>query len=249
MTEQQLRGKVVLVTGASRGLGAAAARHLAAAGADLALAYAQSADKAKAVAEEVRALGVEAEIFQADQGDVAQVGTMVDAVAERFGHIDVLVNSAGMFIGGTAGTIAQADRERIWAVNVLGLVATTERVLAHMPDGGRVISLGSIAGERAYTAGLADYSATKAAVSGYTRSWAHEFAPRRITVNTVVSGFAETDMGIPHDSPLGQRVLGDLPFGRYATADEVAALITFLAGPAASYITGSDLRVDGGWNA
>jgi 3-oxoacyl-[acyl-carrier protein] reductase len=118
-----------------------------------------------------------------------------------------------------------------------------------MPDGGRVINLGSVAGERATVAGLADYSAGKAAVSMYARSWARELAPRGITVNAVVAAFAETDMGIPQDSEMGKWALATLPLHRYARPEEVAAAVTFLASPEASYMSGGDIRVDGAWNA
>ncbi|WIX81007.1 SDR family oxidoreductase [Amycolatopsis carbonis] len=244
-----LRGKVALVTGGSRGLGAASVRKLAAAGADVAITYLQAADHAECVAESVRKHGVRAETFQADQADFDQVRGMVDAVAEQFGRIDILVNNAGTAVGGVIGEVPQACRDRIWAVNVHGLVATTEQVIAHMPDGGRIINVGSVAGLRVFVGGLGDYGATKAAVGMYAHSWAHELAPRRITVHTVLSGWADTELAPPPSSPLGQQVLAQVPLGRYADPDEIAGTIAFLAGPAAAYITGTDLRVDGGRHA
>jgi 3-oxoacyl-[acyl-carrier protein] reductase len=192
---------------------------------------------------------VRAALFRADQADRNQTIAMVDAVTAEFGHIDVLVNSAGIFRGGPMGSMSAADTTLLWATNVHGLVVTTEQAVKHMPDGGRIINLGSIVGERAWIAGFADYSAAKAAVSMYGRSWAHELAPRGITVNTVVSAFADTDMGIPKDSDLDKMALAQLPYGRYVRPDEVAAAVTFLASPEASYMTGGDIRIDGGWNA
>jgi 3-oxoacyl-[acyl-carrier protein] reductase len=249
VTYMSLVGKVALVTGGSRGLGAASVRRLAASGADVAIAYLQSEAKAAAIAEDVRSLGGRAAVFQADLADRGQAVNMVDAVAAEFGHIDVLVNSAGIFLPGPLGSLSAADIDRQWAVNVHGLVAATGQALKYMPDGGRIINVGSVAGERAYAAGFGDYSATKAAVSMYGRSWAHELAPRGITVNTVVVAFAETDMVIPPDSDLGKQILAALPFHRYSTPEEVAATVAFLASPEASYMTGGDIRVDGGWNA
>ena len=249
MSSQNLRGRIALVTGGSRGLGAASARRLAEAGADVAIAYERSADQAAAVVAELQGLGVQALSVRADQGDQQQVKSLVAQVVERFGRIDVLVNGAGIFRGGPMGTMSVEDRDRLWAVNVHGVVATTKEAVAHMPDGGRVISMSTIAAQRAFMAGFGDYAATKAALSIYGRSWAHEFAPRSITVNTVVSAFAQTDMGIPEDSDLGKRLLGLAPMHRYATPPEVAAAVAFLAGPDASYITGADINVDGGWNA
>lgn len=147
------------------------------------------------------------------------------------------------------GSVPSEDVAYQWAVNVQGLVTTTEESVAHMPNGGRIINFGSVAGERACMAGVGNYSATKAAVSMYGRSWAHELAPRNITVNTILVGFAQTDMVIPTDSETGQTILSVLPFHRYATPEEVAAPVAFLASPATSYMTGGDIRVDGGWDA
>lgn len=249
MTDIDLRDKVALVTGGSRGLGAATARRLAASGADVAIAYLQSEAMAAAIAEDAQRLGVRAAVFQADLADRGQAANLADAVAAEFGRIDVLVNSAGIFLPGPIGSLPAEDVDRQWAVNVRGLAATTGQALKYMPDGGRIINLGSIAGERAYMAGFGDYSATKAAVSMYGRSWAHELAPRKITVNTLVVSFAETDMGIPPETEIGQQILAALPLHRYAAPEEVAAAVAFLASPAASYMTGGDIRVDGGWNA
>ncbi|MFF1690975.1 MULTISPECIES: SDR family NAD(P)-dependent oxidoreductase [unclassified Streptomyces] len=250
MAEKNLDGKVALITGGSRGIGAATARRLAAAGANVALTYQHSEEQATAVVRELKASGVQAEAFQADQGVRDEVVRLVGEVADRFGRIDILVNNAGIFLGGgPMGSLPPEDAHRLWEVNVHGAVTTTVGALAHMPDGGRSISIGTITGRRAFAAGFADYGATKAALSMYGRSWAHELAPRNITVNTVVSAFAATDMGIPQDSDLGRALLSLAPMHRYAEPREVAAAVAFLAGPEASYITGSDVDVDGGWNA
>lgn len=252
MSKKDLHGKIALVTGGSRGIGAACARRLATQGADVAISYVRSSDKATAVVDELTSLGVQAAAFQADQAHRDEVVRMVGEVVERFGHIDILVNSAGVVFTGPLGALSSEEVAYLWAVNVHGLVTTTHESVGHMPDGGRIINIGSIAGERACMAGLGDYSATKAAASIYSRSWAHEFAPRRITVNTVVAGFTQTDMmdmSIPADSQTGQMIQGILPFHRYANPEEIAAPVAFLASPAASYMTGSVVLVDGGWNA
>lgn len=250
MSEKNLQGKVVLVTGGSRGLGAASAQRLAAAGADVAIAYEKSTDKANAVVLDLERLGVRAVAIQANQGRRADVVRLVAEVVERFGRIDILVNSAGIFLGGgPMGSLTPEETERLWAVNVHGVVTTTSEAVAHMPDGGRVITMGTIVGQRAFAAGFGDYSATKAALSIYGRSWALELARRKITVNTVVPAFAETDMGIPQDTDLGRAALASLPLHRYVTPKEVAAAVAFLASPEASYISGTDINVNGGWNA
>ncbi|WP_372444992.1 SDR family NAD(P)-dependent oxidoreductase [Microbispora corallina] len=222
---------------------------LAREGADVALTYVHEKDKAEAVVDELTSLGVKAAAFQADQGKPDEVIGMVRGVADRFGRIDVLVNNAGVFVTGPIGSLSLDDITRQWAVNVQGLVATTLEAVKSMPDGGRIINMGSVNGERSAAAGLVDYAATKAAVSAYTRSWAHDLAPRRITVNAVLPGPSDTDMGIPQESDLGKFLLGLLPYHRYASPDEVAGVIAFLASPDASYTTGGEIRVDGGWNA
>jgi 3-oxoacyl-[acyl-carrier protein] reductase len=245
----QLAGKVALITGGSRGIGAAAACRLARSGADIAITYRQAADQAAAVVAEASGAGVQAAMFQANQASPSEVASMVDEVAQRFGHVDILVNNAGVYLAGATGGLSCEQMAYQWAVNVQGAVVATQRAVAHMPDGGRIVNVSSAAGERASGGGCADYSATKAALMAYSRSWAHELAPRNITSNTVIVGFAQTDMVIPADSDVGKTALGLLPLQRYADADEVASVIAFLASPSASYMTGSDVRVDGGWNA
>jgi 3-oxoacyl-[acyl-carrier protein] reductase len=249
MTDTDLHGKLALVTGGSRSIGAACALRLAAAGADVAVAYQQSKSKAVAVADEARRLGVRAEAFQADLGDRDQAMGLADEVAAEFGHLDVLVNSAGVFLNGLIGTLSAADVARQWRVNVDGPVALTERAVTHMRYGGRIINIGSQVYARAYMAGFGDYSATKAALAMYGRSWAHELAQRGITVNTVVPGFAETDMVIPEESDLGQQILAAIPSRRCARPEEVAAVVAFVASPQAWYMTGGEVFADGGWNA
>lgn len=250
MSEQlDLAGKVALITGGSRGIGATTARRLARSGANIAIAYHQGADQAAAVVSDVIATGAQAASFQANQALPSEVARMVDEVAQRFERIDVLVNSAGVFLPGGIGALSPEQVSYQWAINVHGVVATTQQALLHMPNGGRIINIGSVLGERAFAAGFGDYSATKSALMAYSRSWAHELAPRNITSNTVIVGFAQTDMVIPADSEVGKMVHGLLPFHRYADPDEVASLIAFLATPSASYMTGGELRVDGGWNA
>lgn len=249
MPDKDLHGKIALVTGGSRGIGAACSRRLAAEGADVAISYVKSSDKATAVVEELTALGVRAVAFQADQARREEVVRMVGEVAEYFGRIDILVNSGGVFRPGPMGSVSPEDVGYQWAVNVQGVVTTTEESVAHMPNGGRIINIGSVAGERACMAGVGHYSATKAAVSMYGRSWAYELAPRNITVNTILAGFVQTDMVIPANSETGQMILSTLAFHRYASPEEVAAPVAFLASPAASYMTGGDIRVDGGWDA
>lgn len=245
-TDRPLAGKVALVTGASRGLGAATARRLARLGADVAIGYRSRADQAVAVVDEIKGLGVRAEAFAADLSVRTEATGLADRAAGTFGGIDIVVNSAAVFL---FGELSDADRDRMRAINVEGVAAVTRAALKYVPDGGRIINIGSVAGSRSVIPGVSDYAAAKAAVAAYTRSWAHDLAPRKITVNTVEVGFAQTDMVIPAESELGQGIIARIPMGRYARADEVAAAVAFLAGPDAGYVTGSSLRIDGGWDA
>jgi 3-oxoacyl-[acyl-carrier protein] reductase len=247
---KELNGKVALVTGGSRGIGAAIAKALADDGADVAISYAASADKADAVVKELRKKGVRAEAFRADQANTKEVEGLVEAVVKRFGRLDILVNNAGVFASGPVHDRANnlAELERLFAVNVGGVATAVRTAAPLMPDGGRIISIGSVAGDTSPWPGIADYSATKGAVAAYTRGWARDLGSRGITVNTVQPGPIDTDMA-PQDGEVADGLKARTVIGRYGKPEEVAAAVAFLASPAASYITGTTLNVDGGYSA
>ena len=247
---KELNGKVALVTGGSRGIGAAIAKALADDGADVAISYAASADKADAVVKELRKKGVRAEAFRADQANTKEVEGLVEAVVKRFGRLDILVNNAGVFASGPVHDRANnlAELERLFAVNVGGVATAVRTAAPLMPDGGRIISIGSVAGDTSPWPGIADYSATKGAVAAYTRGWARDLGSRGITVNTVQPGPIDTDMA-PQDGEVADGLKARTVIGRYGKPEEVAAAVAFLASPKAAYITGTTLNVDGGYNA
>lgn len=247
---KMLEGKIALVTGGSRGIGAATARALAENGADVAISYASSKDRADAVVEDLKALGVRAKAFQADQANTNEVSGLVAAVVSHFGRVDILVNNAGVFVMGQVHDRANnvAELDRMFDVNVHGVATAVRAVAPIMADGGRIISIGSIVGDTSPWPGLADYSATKGAVAAYTRGWARDLGPRGITVNTIQPGPIDTDMS-PADGEMAPTLSASTALGRYGKPEEVAAAVAFLAGPQASYITGATLNVDGGITA
>ncbi len=243
-----LTNKVALVTGASRGIGAAIAKRLATEGADVVITYAKDAGAAAAVVSAVEDKGVKALAVQADAADAAAVKAAVAQAAKTFGRIDILVNNAGTAIPKPFEEATLDELDHVLNLNVRGLFIATQEALKHMPEGGRIIAIGSCVGERNYTPGLAAYAATKGAVKMFTQSLAREVGERKITVNNVQPGPIDTDLN-PAAGDWAAPQLANTSLKRYGHVEEVAALVAFVAGPESAYITGANLTVDGGTNA
>ena len=244
----KLAGKVALVTGGSRGIGAAIAKRLAADGASIAITYAKDAAAASAVVKVIELGGGRAVAIQADATNAQAVKDAVETVVATFGRLDVLVNNAGMAIPKKFEEATLEELDRVIDVNVRGVFVTTQAALKHMKTGGRIIMIGSCIGERFATPGLVPYSATKGAVKMFTQGLSREIGSRGITVNNVQPGPIETDLNpLTGSSAVVQKAATAL--NRYGHVDEVAALVAFVAGPESSYITGANLTVDGGTNA
>ncbi|MDR7114504.1 SDR family oxidoreductase [Caulobacter sp. BE254] len=244
----RLAGKRALITGAARGIGAAIALKLAEDGADVAITYEKSAGKAEALVAELRALGRKAVAIQADAASSEAAMAAVEQTVADLGGLDILVNNAGVLF---AGDFSEQPLEQIdlqLNVNVRGVFLITQAALKHIPNGGRIISIGSNAGLSVPFAGIAVYAATKSALESFTRGLARELGPREITVNLVRPGPIDTDMN-PADGALALAILPSLSIARYGQAREVAEAVTFLAGPGAAYVTGSGILVDGGISA
>ncbi|MBB3590507.1 NAD(P)-dependent dehydrogenase (short-subunit alcohol dehydrogenase family) [Rhizobium sp. BK529] len=244
-----LKGKVALVTGGSRGLGAAAAEALAEQGADVAISYVASAEKAEAVVGKLRARGVRALAIQSDQADMAAAKPLVGKVLAYFGRLDILVNNAAIAVQGRTVDDPELDTvnlDRQWQVNVMGAVATTRAAAQVISDGGRIIFIGSLLGSRVPFSGVADYAGTKAAISGYAKGVARDLGRRNITVNVVQPGIMPTDMAADVRDNLPDAVMDLHPIRRIATLEEVSAAIGFLAGPNGGYISGGVIDISGG---
>ena len=239
-----LTGKKALVTGASRGLGRAIALSLARAGADVVITYEKSADKAQAVADEIKALGRHGEAIQADSASAQAIQDAVTHAARSLGGLDILVNNAGIARGGPLESMTLAEIN----VNIRGVVIAIQEALVHMSDGGRIINIGSCLANRVAMPGIAVYSMTKSALNSLTRGLARDLGPRGITVNLVHPGPTNSDMN-PEDGEQAEAQRQMIAVGHYGQPEDIAAAVTFLASPAAGQISGTGLDVDGGLNA
>ncbi|KUF18520.1 SDR family NAD(P)-dependent oxidoreductase [Streptomyces silvensis] len=245
-----LVGKVALVTGGSRGIGAAIVRRLARDGADVAFTYVSPAGKAKAeeVVAAVEAAGRRAVAVQADAADPDAVRAAVDRAAAELGRLDILVNNAGVWSDGPFEEVSQAEVDRVLAIHVRAAFVGAQAASPHLPEGGRIVSIGSNLALRAPFPGVVLYAMSKSALGGFTRALARELGPRGITVNAVHPGSTDTDMN-PADGENADHQRGLSALGRYSHADDIAATVAHLAGPGGGTITGAELTVDGGANA
>ena len=245
---KKLEGKIALITGGSRGIGAAIAKRLAADGASVAITYAKDTSSASAVVNAIEADGGKAIAIQADAANAEAVKNAVEKAVATLGRLDVLVNNAGTAIPKKFEEATVEELDRVIDINIRGTFVTTQAALKHMNDGGRIIMIGSCVGERMMTPGLVPYSATKGAVKMFSQGLSREVGSRGITVNNVQPGPIDTDLN-PAAGDWATPQKAATALDRYGRVDEVAALVAFVAGPESSYITGANLTVDGGTNA
>jgi 3-oxoacyl-[acyl-carrier protein] reductase len=243
---QRLKGKVALVTGGSRGIGAAIALRLAQEGATVAITYVNNKTAADKVVARLSEFGVKANAFKADVASEQDTNRAVEDINKTFGKIDILVNNAGVFETKPVSEVDLEHYTRLFDVNVKGVIATTVAALKHMNDGGRIISISSGAAKQSIP-GASVYSATKAALETLTRSWAQELGKRQITVNAVAPGTTATDMleaGLPEEAV--QMMIAKTALGRLGEPSDIADAVAFLASPDGRWVTGHTISCDGG---
>lgn len=242
-----LNEKVAFVTGGTRGMGEAIVKRMAAEGAAVAFTYVKSDEKARKIVAEIQQAGGKALAIKADGAVKNTVTKAIDEAAAAFGKIDILVNNAAIAIAGPIETAAERseDYDRQIDVNIRAVAEAVRAIPKYMPDGGRIINIGSVGGRKIGTPHMAEYAATKAAIEGLSRGLAWDFAPRNITVNTIEPGAIDTDM-MPEDPAVREGFINAIPLKRLGKSEEVAALVNFLAGPESGYITGSNIAIDGG---
>ncbi|KAF1052438.1 MAG: Cyclic-di-GMP-binding biofilm dispersal mediator protein [Stenotrophomonas maltophilia] len=243
-----LAGKVAFVQGGSRGIGAAIVQRLARDGAQVAFTYVSSEDKAQALAAEVEAAGGKALALRADSADAAAVEQAIERAVAHFGRLDILVNNAGVLAVAPLEELPLADFDRTVAVNVRSVFVASQVAARHLPDGGRIITIGSTNADRMPFVGGAVYAMSKSAIVGLTKGLARDLGPRGITVNNVQPGPVDTDMN-PDAGDFATSLKQLMALDRYGRAEEIAAFVAYLAGPEAGYITGASLTIDGGFGA
>lgn len=248
MTDLELSGLVALVTGGSRGIGAATVLALARRGADIAFTFERNGEKAGEVERQVRALGRRALVMQVDSADPQAVIAAVDRTVEELGRIDILVNNAGIGTGGPFGEVTVEAFDRLFSIHARAPFFAAQAAARHMREGGRIISIGTNMATRVAGPGLSLYVTSKSAVSGMTRALARELGAQGITVNTVDPGSTDTDMN-PADGPMAPSQMGLNALGRFGNPDDIAAAVVYLAGPGGRSITGTSILVDSGFNA
>jgi 3-oxoacyl-[acyl-carrier protein] reductase len=248
MNINKLEGKIAFITGGSRGIGAAIAKRLAAEGANVAITYTKGDDAAASVVKEIERVGRKAIAIQADAANAEAVKAAVEKTVATFGRLDVLVNNAGTAIPKKFEETTLEEMDRMIDINIRGAFVATQAALKHMKDGARIIMIGSCVGERMMTPGLVPYSATKGAIKMFTQGLSREVGNRGITVNNIQPGPIDTELN-PAAGEWAAPQKAATALNRYGSVDDVAALVAFVAGPEASYITGANLTVDGGTNA
>lgn len=243
-----LTGKTALVTGGSRGIGAAIALALAAKGADVAISYERTAERANDIVARIEALGRRGVAIKANAADAEAVQALVDTTVADLGGLDIVVNNAGTFRHGDIADLSLDDIDTLLDVNIRGTVLTTKAAIPHLKGGARIITIGSNLAERVPFPGLTMYALTKSAHHAFTRGLARELGPRNITVNLVQPGPIDTELN-PADGGSSQDNISLSPLARYGSTEELANVVAFLAGEASSYVNGSVLTADGGYNA
>jgi 3-oxoacyl-[acyl-carrier protein] reductase len=245
---KSLTGKIAFINGGSRGIGAATARRLAHEGAVVAIGYQSSASAANALVDDIRATGGEALAIQADASDSASLKLAIDSVAERFGRLDILVNSAGVLLMGPIDEFSLDDFDKTVAVNVRGVFIATKAAIAHMGSGGRIINISSTNAERMPFGGGAAYAMSKSALTGLVKGLSRDLGPKGITINNVNPGPVNTDMN-PETGDFAVALHGLMAIPRHGHPDEIAGMVAYLASPEAAFVTGADLLIDGGFAA
>jgi 3-oxoacyl-[acyl-carrier protein] reductase len=243
-----LEGKRALVTGGSRGIGAAVVRRLARDGADVALTYVSKPDEAERIAAAARTLGVRALAVQADSADAGTLVAAVERTARELGGLDVLVNNAGIAAMAPVESFGLADFDRTFAINVRAVFVATQAALKHMRAGGRIVNIGSCNADRMPFAGGAAYAMSKSALHGLVKGLARDLGPRGITINNVQPGPVDTDLNPAHGE-FAEMLKKLMALPRYAAPEEIAAMVAYLVGPEAGFVTGASLTIDGGFTA